>query len=263
MYKRPRGKRLTEAEEKQIIDAYLSGLSTTGIMEQHSCGAGTIFNVLKRNSIPRRQRRATYGKCKDRRYFESIDTKEKAYFLGLLLADGSIGEHGKITITLQEPDRHILEAFALALGMSTQEVGTNSPRGTTKAQARLSFNSREMKDDLATYGVVSNKVHDTYLPELPPELMPHLVRGIFDGDGHVSKYIAYICGTKKLCEDIQCYLSKHDVDTYLYEQVATGVWYVKGTAREGQTAMLKHLYEISGPCLLRKYKTATETHKLD
>jgi len=42
-----------------------------------------------------------------------------------------------------------------------------------------------MATDLEKFGVVPRKTLLTFLPSLSPELMPHLIRGIIDGDGSI------------------------------------------------------------------------------
>ena len=49
-------------------------------------------------------------------YFERIDSKDKAYFLGLLYADGcnsisATKQHHTIVLNLQEKDKDILDIF--------------------------------------------------------------------------------------------------------------------------------------------------------
>lgn len=257
---RTKGIRLTPTEEQAIIRMYQQGQSTTKIQQKLSCGAGTIYNVLARNSIPKREKAAEYGKCKTRDYFATIDTEAKAYFLGLLIADGSASGNTRITITLQYADKDILEVFANKLGMTTDEVKQQKARGSSGPQARLRFSSLSMREDLAKYGFVPNKVHQTFLPTIPSHLNSHLVRGIFDGDGHVSKYIVYISGTERLCKEIQQELTKANVSTYLYQQSDTGVWYLKGEAKAGRIGMLRYLYRDATIFLHRKKAIADATH---
>ena len=54
-------------------------------------------------------------------YFDIIDTEEKAYLLGFLYADGNhFTKKNRITIGLQEKDKHILEKF-------NELIGSNRP----------------------------------------------------------------------------------------------------------------------------------------
>lgn len=52
----------------------------------------------------------------NKNYFEKIDSEDKAYFLGLLYADGcnstsATQNHASIVLNLQEGDKEILEKF--------------------------------------------------------------------------------------------------------------------------------------------------------
>jgi hypothetical protein len=260
MSKRQKGKRLSESEEKQIIDFYRTGIALPNIMKECECGSGTVYSVLRRNCIDIRDTVAEYGKCKRRDFFSIIDREEKAYFLGLYLADGSAAKINRINISLQEQDKYILERLAMELGMSPSEVKFQKEREPAGPQARLSFCSRSMRRDMAPYGFIPNKVKSTFLPSIPEDQMSHFIRGLFDGDGHVSKYIVYICGTERLCTEIKHMLASKGINTYLYEQKNTNVWYVKGLGKEGRTAFLRYLYKDATIFLSRKREKAFDTH---
>ena len=83
---------------------------------------------------------------------------------------------------------------------------------------QIAVRSNIMAEDLAKYGVVPRKSYSTYLPKVSYEMMPHLIRGIFDGDGSImaksnhnndghNRFLHSIsfCGTHKLMEDISNY----------------------------------------------------------
>ena len=48
------------------------------------------------------------------------------------------------------------------------------------------FCSKEMYTDLLARGGTPQKSADTWMPEVPPELLPHFVRGVVDGDGTLA-----------------------------------------------------------------------------
>ncbi len=114
-------------------------------------------------------------------YFENIDTPDKAYFLGLLTADGSINKN-TICIYLQERDSGILRKFK-------DYIQTNSPldkRIRKFPQSSLigfHVTSPKIVNDLSKWGVVKNKTFKTYFPPIAEELWNHFIRGVFDGDG--------------------------------------------------------------------------------
>ena len=70
-----------------------------------------LKEILKKNNIiPRNKSIANRIYFCDDNYFEKIDSKDKAYFLGLLMADGNKYKN-TVRIELQEKDKSILELF--------------------------------------------------------------------------------------------------------------------------------------------------------
>ena len=71
-----------------------------------------------------------------------------------------------------------------------------------------------MANDLLQYGIYENKTLYTRLPIFDDYLMPHLIRGILDGDGNIkahqfgNRYAHAIsfCGTHELMSGIKEYL---------------------------------------------------------
>jgi len=123
--------------------------------------------------------------------FEQIDTEEKAYWLGFLLADGYVGdEHtgrGRIELWLSEKDKGHIEAFGEFL-QSTYPIRADAKR---KA-CGISIASDKMHDDLIRWGCVPRKSLVLRFPPLPFPLCVHFIRGYFDGDGS-----AFLSGTSK------------------------------------------------------------------
>ena len=114
--------------------------------------------------------------------FETIDTEEKAYWLGFLYADGSVGskEH-KIELGLAEQDLKQIEKFRDFIGI----MNKISYRPSTKSY-RYSFRSESCKEDLIRQGCVPKKSLILKFPtneQVPLKLIKHFIRGYFDGDG--------------------------------------------------------------------------------
>ena len=125
-------------------------------------------------------------------YFETIDTREKAYFLGLLTADGCIHKsipkkrHKRISLILKEEDKYIINALAEAIEFNGN-IRINTIRKGKYAghkYACILFTSDKMAADLAKYGVVNNKsiIKHSY-PNIPNEFDYDYIRGYFDGNG--------------------------------------------------------------------------------
>lgn len=160
---------------------------------------------------PRRAVRRSTVKKHD--YFQEINTPEKAYWLGLLIADGSVVRQDRrnrspvVALELQAKDKYLLEMFRDAIEGS---FALTPSRGCF----RINFSSKKMVQDLARFGVVPNKSYlNNGLPSLSSELMPHLIRGIFDGNGTVYISKNRLCfgfyGSNQMCEDIKTHLVKH------------------------------------------------------
>lgn len=131
--------------------------------------------------------------------FEKIDTEEKAYWLGFLYADGSVGsKEDKIELGLSEKDLKHIEKFRNFMNI-TNKI---SYRKNTKSY-RISFRSIKCKQDLIDKGCVPKKSLILKFPnenQVPKELIKHFIRGYFDGDGwftNTEKYFQIgIIGTE-------------------------------------------------------------------
>ncbi len=114
--------------------------------------------------------------------FEIIDTEEKAYWLGFLYADGSVGsKENKIELGLAEKDLKHIEKFRDFMNI-TNKI---SYREKTKSY-RISFRSEQCKQDLIDKGCVPKKSLILDFPnenQVPKHLIRHFIRGYFDGDG--------------------------------------------------------------------------------
>jgi len=108
-------------------------------------------------------------------YFNDIDCPEKAYWLGMLWADGYIAGN-KIGLGLI--DREHVESFRDA-------INSNHAISEDDGLYRVQIRSDPMAYDLIELGFTGNKTFDASLPPLEnSDLRRAFVRGMFDGDGH-------------------------------------------------------------------------------
>ena len=114
--------------------------------------------------------------------FEDIDTEEKAYWLGFLCADGSVGsKEDKVELGLAEKDLEHIKKFKSFMQIKNKI----SYRPKTKSY-RISFRSEKCKKDLIKKGCVPKKSLILDFPndeQVPGDLIRHFIRGYFDGDG--------------------------------------------------------------------------------
>ena len=125
-------------------------------------------------------------------YFSVIDTQEKAYWAGLLWADGNISKTterasgpNRLRLSQKRSQRDHLQSFLEAI-----EADYRIQDSKSSLQSEVSYvdiNSRQLCASLEALGYGLKKDR-TSIPPMPQELLRHFVRGYFDGDGCLSLY---------------------------------------------------------------------------
>jgi len=214
-----------------VIEEYKMGFSANKLGEKYNIDSGSIRDIVRKNggSI-RNQSEASTKYSANHNYFNTIDTANKAYFLGFLYADGCILNHNKscnlcISISLTVTDGYILEKFKKELEF-TGEVrlkpcSQHNYKSTwiKRDQKILSVTSGKLCDDLIKLGCVPCKSLILKFPtndQVPKNLMRHFIRGLFDGDGCITgtktqngkptSHTFSIVGTLDVCNGVQAYI---------------------------------------------------------
>lgn len=134
----------------------------------------------------------------DEYYFHNIDTEAKAYFFGLLLADGNnYTKAHRIILSLSEVDVAIIEVFKKELNIGVPIKLNKTKDENHKDRKYLQVNSKVMSQELSKKGCVNAKSNILEYPYgvIPEHLENHFIRGIFDGDGSISTFYANNCLT--------------------------------------------------------------------
>ncbi len=188
--------------------------SVKTISEKLSIGYSTIRNILIRNgvSIKIRPKKVKVIKIRPKRiqiqpapkiriisedgtmaryvkywyyhkYFEKVDSHEKAYVLGFLAADGcNAPNRGAFSMTLHERDREILEKI-------NREFSPNKPLAPVKVKGVQSFwscrvSNKKMSKDLEKLGIVQAKTFKLKVEDwMTGEYANSAILGLMDGDG--------------------------------------------------------------------------------
>lgn len=169
---------------------YRDGFGSVTIAERFNTDFYEILRILKRNGITLRTARESARKYTfNEAFFETIDVEEKAYFLGFILADGSIDEkRGKLKIALAEKDYEILEKFNKIMGSNVRinKYKRKTSFVASSQSCELVFCSPKIVQDLKQIGITERKTFIVKPPEIRSDLKKHFWRGVMDGDGHVS-----------------------------------------------------------------------------
>lgn len=127
----------------------------------------------------------------DEYYFHNIDTEAKAYFFGLLLADGNnYTKAYRIILSLAEKDVTIIEKFKDELNIKVPIKLSKTKNENHSDRKYLQINSKIMSQELSKKGCVNAKSNILEYPEniIPDYLENHFIRGVFDGDGSISTF---------------------------------------------------------------------------
>lgn len=137
-------------------------------------------------------------KC-NKNFFKDISTPEQAYVLGFIYSDGYNDERF-IKFSQTEPQTDIIYKIRDILESNHPIVESWNPNKTKKVLS-LQINGVDMCKDLTKLGAPRNKSLILKFPTfIKGNLMPHFIRGYFDGDGCVWEGKRQ----KKLVKDPRC-----------------------------------------------------------
>lgn len=240
----------------------------------------TIRQIAFENNLEitssKRQREDKNKNFKDD-YFDKIDTEEKAYFLGLIYADGNVREHNGgyfLSIELKSEDKYILERLANELRCNNKIY--NRDRITNMGESHMcnftACNSKKIFDDLNRFNIVPDKSHTTKsfknIEEyIPKKFIKHFLRGLIDGDGSISKRyttrqnaISVYQNSLEFCNDFNYLLKMSMNDDTLFENIIinkkSGVYNLRYRRINDVKKICEFLYKDSTIYLKRKYELA-------
>lgn len=123
----------------------------------------------------------------DQTFFDTIDTEEKAYWLGFLYADGAnCDKGGNVSIGLTQDDAYMLSSLQRSLGSDHKLYVRCSSGFAGKPIHCLIICSRYLCASLTRQGCTPRKSLTLQFPteeQVPRHLVRHFIRGYFDGDG--------------------------------------------------------------------------------
>lgn len=216
-------------EVQNIIDDYVNQrMSILQLHKKYNYSEGVIKRHLSENNISIRGLSESHQLYFEHNYFDKIDTKEKAYWLGFIYADGciSISRNNMFEIKLAIKDIELLETFKRDI-KSEHQIGIyTSNNGYNKGlqYCRFGIDSKDLCEQLIKLGVNTHKTKNCIFPDidiLPRQFIWDFIRGYFDGDGSVyvsnDKYkdslyqspsVAFT-GTQEILESILLEVKKH------------------------------------------------------
>lgn len=239
--------------EQEVITRYKNRESCQVIADSFKVTFHTISNILEKNNIARNNKYKNINLNEN--YFEKIDSNDKAYFLGFMLTDGNVSlNENIIRLSLSSKDEEILNIFKEKTGNENKICIREDKRHSERT---FQLRSKKWKDDLAKYGIVPQKTSISEMPILSADMMPHLIRGMIDGDGWISfnSHQIGFCGNEKTVNQLKEYLVK-TLNVYDVKKIHAreNLWQVTWASQTDIEKIGNYIYQNKDNCFLsRKY----------
>lgn len=260
--------------DEQITDTcqrYQSGLSAKEAGKIYGISEASVFRFLSQQGINRRHA-PDYGGNSD--YFNKLDSDDKLYWFGFILADGSLRrKRGYIVINLGLKDRKHLEQFKVAINY-TKPLKIVSVNHTVAHKiyqhVQLNIGCARMWKDLKQHGILRLKKNDPLpLTIFTDVQLRHILRGFFDGDGSLyirrkRELIWRICGHSKILEFFRNYLIKMGVAGIATVRPHGSIYYLTYGGNCLVSRICEFMYKDVTLCLERKhqvYKSMASKYK--
>jgi len=269
--------RMSEEVKEQILKLYEEGMGAYSIAKIVGHAKFSVLTFLNTLKVVRKGATYRKHKFKDEHYFDVIDSDDKAYFLGLLWADGCNyrrNDKGKqahqIVINLQEKDGYIIKELARKIFQNDDIVSyvikkTSEGFENRQNQFSLRIPSKHISNTLLNYGMTPRKSFDVGMPiniNWNSLTLRGFIRGFLDGDGSIyrnsnsSHYgVSFISSVKHIHEMndmIESQFGKKmsvELKTEYSQLMATSKFHGNQITK----SFLDWLYKDSTVCLTRKY----------
>jgi hypothetical protein len=214
---------VNQNQKDGMVNCYMSGdtakVSAARFGLSYSC---CIRELKKRGICIRKSRDPIYKKYSlNESVFEKIDTEEKAYWLGFIMADGYVAGKKHFAIRLALADISHVEKFRKFIESNHLIKKINAKiKEKLYSACGLFIGCKKMVSDLSKYGIVPNKTETASYPAgIPSEFERHFWRGYFDGDGCISFSVAKdrtaknwsisAVGKEQIIIDFEIFIKKH------------------------------------------------------
>ena len=197
-------------------------------------------------------------------YFENINSERKAYWLGMLVADGCVQDAGNrycMSLLLKGEDGYIVKAFRDDLesevGIYIDSYGRHS----------IKVWSKKLFMDLCNLGISPRKTGKEVFPNIPKELEHHFVRGFFDGDGTIftranrarhKGTVGFCCQNEDFILSLIDRIEKACGFRLSYHPHKNNVFECKTEAEMKCLSIIEYMYKDATIAMLRKYNRAKE-----
>ena len=249
---------------EKAIEMMHNGASQTEIGDEFGIKPQRVSDCFKYHNIKFDRR----GLKINDTYFDDINTEEKAYLLGFLVADGCCRLEKRRTNVAKRiafnntiDDKEAIEAMHNAIcPQSSLLIKHYTFNRRKKPQYTLQWTSPYMFDKLRSkYNIKPHKTLDKefFIPDgvIPDELWRHFVRGYFDGDGHIGfNSLEFIFNSEPFMNQILETFKNFTYRVYHIQGKTTDYWKMVINLDDKERKAIKDFfYKNSTLYLKRKY----------
>ena len=167
-------------DHEKIIELHQNGLSPKKIGELLGTYNTSIRRVLLKHG--KTLKNQSEAQVTTNNKFLNLDNEEVQYWLGILAADGTIGNKDNLVcLGLQEKDKEHVDKYAYFIGVKTHKVHNKK---YDSYEYRAYFKNKSINFYLKSIGITNSK-SATLNYKLP--ITNHFLRGVIDGDGYIRK----------------------------------------------------------------------------
>ena len=208
--------------DKDIIPKYNQGISLSKLAKEYNTSIPTLSKKLKERGIQitNRQNLVKFNE----NVFDSIDTEEKAYWLGFIFADGYISSRDySFELSLSSVDTEHLVKFNKFVQhqKNNVKIGTQKCKDKEFTRCRWGIVNKHLWNVLNNYGCTPRKSNTLLFPNIEifkdESLIIPFIRGYFDGDGCLTNRLhkpkASFVGTAQFLTVLKEYLIKYSINT--------------------------------------------------
>ncbi len=273
-------KRIIDYSE-EIVNTIIEGVrynkKAVDLSRELGLKLSTVMNICRANHLEL----SKGGYLFDTHYFQKIDTKDKAYFLGWLYSDGCVHDTGvNLLLKYDEGNIKLLNLFKKYIKSTHRLEETNMPRRDPVTKEiigyqhaiKIRIGSAKIRKQLIDLGCFQNKTFILKFPtedQVPFHLIRHFIRGYFDGDGSVWKtmngkytmYGASILGTDSIINSLGEFFKKYLPLRWIIYPHATseGISGIRLSSRENVIKFGDDLYEDCDDLYLERKKEFYES----
>lgn len=238
-----------------LVECLNDGMSTRDIEEISGKNHRTVSYWIDKYELKNLSKYAKEENYK----FNKIDTKEKAYALGFILADGSINmTNTEISVSIY--DKCVVEFISDTIGGHVNYSRILDKKAKRFPRARL---IKRIVDITKFTGGMQKK--DRHYPRVREDLERYLIQGVFDADGCITwgrrkdkdriwQKVSFT-SQLKILEGVQKYLiNKLHISTVVRPKSGEDCYVLEFSNREDVMKFCEHIYPNEEFIILnRKY----------